>query len=198
MTPSKKNVPDTKSRILEAALDLFSERGFYATTTRKIAQKAGVNEVTLFRHFSNKINLFHEVLDEIKINGFDADKVVSGLETQPEDAIRFAVEMVFEIFENRPRQIRLLINALLGGVEGFEEDYVVKQREIAIKFISNAFAKLQDQNKITSKEAPDLLAQMLFSQTLEMASQRAIIKSSPLRHYDRETICKSILKLYLP
>ena len=40
--------------ILAAAAELIGERGYNATTTRAIAERAGVNEVTLFRHFKNK------------------------------------------------------------------------------------------------------------------------------------------------
>ncbi|MBA3045925.1 MAG: TetR/AcrR family transcriptional regulator [Euryarchaeota archaeon] len=54
---------DTKSRILDAALEMFSEKGFKATTTRAIADKANVNEVTLFRYFGSKEKLFFEIVD---------------------------------------------------------------------------------------------------------------------------------------
>lgn len=47
-------VNDTGDRILAAARDLFAERGYAGTTTRCIAEAAGVNEVTLFRRFENK------------------------------------------------------------------------------------------------------------------------------------------------
>lgn len=45
---------DTGEAILVAAADLFAERGYKGTTTRAIAERAGVNEVTLFRRFKNK------------------------------------------------------------------------------------------------------------------------------------------------
>jgi AcrR family transcriptional regulator len=45
---------ETASRILAAAAGLFAERGYKGTTTRAIAQSAGVNEVTIFRHFTGK------------------------------------------------------------------------------------------------------------------------------------------------
>ncbi len=45
---------DTAERILDAAAELMATRGYAATTTRAIAQRAGVNEVTLFRRFENK------------------------------------------------------------------------------------------------------------------------------------------------
>lgn len=45
---------ETSGAILDAAADLFAERGYKGTTTRAIAERAGVNEVTLFRRFGNK------------------------------------------------------------------------------------------------------------------------------------------------
>jgi AcrR family transcriptional regulator len=45
---------ETGEAILAAAAGLFGERGYKGTTTRAIAERAGVNEVTIFRHFKNK------------------------------------------------------------------------------------------------------------------------------------------------
>lgn len=53
----------TRDRIIDAALAVFSEKGYEAASTRDIAEKTGVNEITLFRHFGNKENLFREVLN---------------------------------------------------------------------------------------------------------------------------------------
>jgi AcrR family transcriptional regulator len=47
----------TEDRIIDAALSLWREGGFSAVTTRAVAARAGVNEVTLFRHFSSKEGL---------------------------------------------------------------------------------------------------------------------------------------------
>lgn len=48
---------DTADRILDAAEELIAERGYAATSTRAIAERAGVNEVTLFRRFENKAGI---------------------------------------------------------------------------------------------------------------------------------------------
>ncbi len=48
---------ETRARILEAAAELFAERGYVGTTTSAIAVQAGVNEVTLFRHFESKLGI---------------------------------------------------------------------------------------------------------------------------------------------
>jgi AcrR family transcriptional regulator len=54
---------DTKTRLLEATLRLISEKGFLGASTREIAHEAGVSELTLFRHFGSKDNLFEEMLN---------------------------------------------------------------------------------------------------------------------------------------
>jgi AcrR family transcriptional regulator len=52
----------TREKILEAALILFSKKGFLGAATKEIAAEAGVAEVTLFRHFSTKDALLEETL----------------------------------------------------------------------------------------------------------------------------------------
>ncbi|BAY67560.1 TetR/AcrR family transcriptional regulator [Anabaena sp. FACHB-709] len=51
----------TRTKILQAALKLFASQGFDGTTTRDLAQAAGVAEGTLFRHFPNKKAILVEV-----------------------------------------------------------------------------------------------------------------------------------------
>src|ERR1700733_9659232 len=46
--------PDSRGRLQEAALALYSERGFDQTTAAQIAERAGLTERTFFRHFSDK------------------------------------------------------------------------------------------------------------------------------------------------
>jgi AcrR family transcriptional regulator len=46
--------PDARGRLQEAALDLFLERGYEATTVASIAERAGVTERTFYRHFADK------------------------------------------------------------------------------------------------------------------------------------------------
>jgi AcrR family transcriptional regulator len=54
---------DVRERLLCAALRVFEEAGSRGATTRRIAAEAGVNEVTLFRHFGSKAALLSEALD---------------------------------------------------------------------------------------------------------------------------------------
>lgn len=49
-------------RIITAAMEIFSEKGYRTATTREIADKAEVNEVTIFRHFESKEGLFEQTV----------------------------------------------------------------------------------------------------------------------------------------
>ncbi len=57
----------SREKILQAALSLFTNQGITATTTKQIAEQAGVNEVTLFRQFGSKHGLLLAVLEEAPI-----------------------------------------------------------------------------------------------------------------------------------
>lgn len=52
----------SRSKLLEAAARVYAECGFRGATTRRIAEEAGVNEVTIFRNFGSKAALIHEAV----------------------------------------------------------------------------------------------------------------------------------------
>lgn len=54
----------TRDRILDAAAHVMRTRGFARTTTREIARAAGFSEATLYKHFSDKSDLFLAVMHE--------------------------------------------------------------------------------------------------------------------------------------
>jgi AcrR family transcriptional regulator len=62
--PAKRRRRDprgTHDRLVRAALDLFTTQGYHASTTPEIAQRAGVAEGTIYRHFESKEHLLNEI-----------------------------------------------------------------------------------------------------------------------------------------
>ncbi len=55
---------DTRERILNAAREVFSKKGYVGSTTKEISAVAEVAEITLFRHFETKNNLFCETISK--------------------------------------------------------------------------------------------------------------------------------------
>jgi AcrR family transcriptional regulator len=78
---ARRKVPkgSARDRVLDAALELFVELGYKGTTTRAIAARARVNEVTVFRHFGTKQGLFRAVV----ARETDVRDRLEGLELRP-------------------------------------------------------------------------------------------------------------------
>jgi AcrR family transcriptional regulator len=54
--------PDKEVRIVNAAINAFSEKGFEATRTKEIAERAGIAEGTIFRYFPNKNSILEHMV----------------------------------------------------------------------------------------------------------------------------------------
>ncbi len=65
MSNLKPGAAKTRKRLLKAAIEVFSAAGVLGATTREIARVAGVNEVTLFRHFQSKEQLLSAVAEHV-------------------------------------------------------------------------------------------------------------------------------------
>src|SRR5688500_20275735 len=87
-----------RERLLDAAARVYAETGVRGATTRRIAHEAGVNEVTLFRHFGSKDTLLQEAL------AWESRQVIEGvgLPAEPVDPHQ-------ELLEFCRRQHRVLL-----------------------------------------------------------------------------------------
>ena len=100
---------NTRDKILESALKLFSQKGFLGATTREIAKEAAVAEVTLFRHVPSKEALFEEVIRRYSF--LPALKgILPGLEQADyEEALLEIARRFLERLEERKDLIRIML-----------------------------------------------------------------------------------------
>ena len=97
--------PDKEIRIINAAINIFSEKGFEATRTREIAERAGIAEGTIFRYFPTK-NAILERMVPLLIRVMmprisePIDRIIRAHET---DSVE---EIWFDILTDRIRMIR--------------------------------------------------------------------------------------------
>src|SRR3546814_4010274 len=96
--------------LLEAASELFAEKGYAATTTREIGVRAGVPEVMLFRHFGSKASLFSEAsLQPFNdfLSQFAASWGVHVDEAEPDESyLQELVRGLYELARDRPDRKR--------------------------------------------------------------------------------------------
>ena len=108
----------TRSTILQAARDLFAERGYEAATMRELATRAGVAVGTINLHFADKTSLLAAALDE------DIEAALAGAEV-PADAslerrLEALIRPLYAYYAERPDLSRVLVkeSLLLAGVWG--------------------------------------------------------------------------------
>ncbi len=100
-----------RDQLLDAAARLYAEAGYRGATTRRIAGQAGVNEVTLFRHFGSKDALIKEAITRAGLSG-----VTDLLPHIPRDPFREIRDWArAHIGELRER--RSLIRTCMGEIE---------------------------------------------------------------------------------
>lgn len=142
---------EKQNKILQAALELFAEEGFKATSTSKIAKKAGVSEGLIFRHFGNKEGLLTAIFKEAeqKLHIVFADII---FETNPKKLIEKTISISsIAIKDENTKQFWKLQYKLKWELEEYNED---KMRPLKLA-LEDAFEKLKYENP--SLEAEFLL-----------------------------------------
>ena len=116
----------TEVRLVEAAVQLFSRQGFKGTSTRDIAQLAGVNEATLFRYFGKKTDLFWAAAESPLTRLKFGRELQSGLasDLNPDIIVPMLAAFVVENMSEHPELMRLMYVArfeLPGADQIFRE-----------------------------------------------------------------------------
>jgi len=86
---TKKN---TKERIFEAAVDLFSKHGYHRTSIRDLAKAVGIKESSLYNHYSSKRSILDAILD-YQMSGFKTAIAYLGKMEKSSDSITDPVEL---------------------------------------------------------------------------------------------------------
>jgi AcrR family transcriptional regulator len=108
---------ERRHQILAVAVSLFSSKGFRGTTTKEIAQAAGVSEAMVFRHFATKKDLYAAILDHKACSGpnFEPELMAAEAIRRKDDreVFRCLALGALEHHEKDPEFQRLLLHSAL-------------------------------------------------------------------------------------
>ncbi|HEX8070635.1 MAG TPA: helix-turn-helix domain-containing protein [Pyrinomonadaceae bacterium] len=107
---------ERRQQLLRVAMRLFSQRGFRGTTTKEIAQAAGVSEAMVFRHFATKEELYNAIIDfKACAGGFDPRQCLAEPISRRDDRAVFEdlARTLMEHHEQDQDFLRLLSHAAL-------------------------------------------------------------------------------------
>jgi TetR/AcrR family transcriptional regulator len=112
---------ETVTRILAAAMHVFSEVGFGSTRVDEIARQAGVNKATIYYHIGNKETLYAEVIHQII--GKIAVGISDGIQEarSPEEKMRLYIRNVALSIDQNPLIPPLMLREIASGGQNFPE-----------------------------------------------------------------------------
>ena len=119
MTRQKKiqHATSTRDAILDAAQELFTERGFSDTSTSQIAKKANVTKSLIHHHFGSKEQLWREVKNRRFHEYFSTQKERLQTDHIGVDGLKESIVNLFEVLRDDPNTMRLICWHLLERTE---------------------------------------------------------------------------------
>lgn len=156
----------TKLRIIESCIEAFAETGFYGTTMKDIARRAGISYTGLLHHFPKKEDLLLAVL-ELRAQRDEAFLARTGGLNAASDPLGVLRGMLDIARDNALRPGLLELHAVVSGEATSSEHpahghYVVHYRNIR-EFYAAAYSALRERGLLESNASPQVLAAMTVS-----------------------------------
>ena len=120
--------PDSRGRLQQAAIELFTERGFEQTTAAQIAERAGLTERTFFRHFADKREMLFDGSPRLQQHFVDAVSAAPA-DASPFEAVTAGLDAVAAFFveldHSRGRQ------AIIDSDASLQERELIKMSRLS-------------------------------------------------------------------
>ncbi|HSB32075.1 MAG TPA: TetR/AcrR family transcriptional regulator [Candidatus Sulfobium mesophilum] len=186
---------DTKEKILDAGLTLFSKKGYIGATTKEIARKAGVAELTLFRHFSSKERLFEEAIKRRSflpaLKGLlPALKTLTYTDALTEIALRY-----LERLAERRELIKIMHSEI--------HLYPAKVREIHRNFVGEIVGTLASYfrglqySSMLRKFDPEIAARAFLGMFFSYFTSQEFMAEKKQRFSDKDEVVAELVKIFV-
>jgi AcrR family transcriptional regulator len=171
---------NVRDQLLAAAAQVYAEAGYRGATTRRIAQLAGVNEITLFRHFGSKEALLHEAIARA-----GAELASFTLPENPADPEREPVEWARAQLTHMVER-RSLIRTCMGEMEEHPDiiSSIDKPPVRAAAALATYLSRLRERRLAKAPFDPQIAAAMLMGTLFGDAMGRDIMPEMFTRDVD--------------
>jgi AcrR family transcriptional regulator len=179
--PPRTESADTRDRILIAAREEFSERGYEKTSVRGIAKAAGVDAALVHHYFGTKEQVFEAAVEVAFQPALRVRDAV--LQGPLDDAGERMTRIVFGLWENPVTRTPLL--AIVRSAVNTEAAAAVFRRLVSDQLFRRIAGELDVPD-------PELRAELAAAQLVGIAMLRYVIKVEPLASADVERIIERV------
>ncbi len=178
---SHAGVEETRARILAATREIFERNGTRGTTTREVAERAGVNEATLFRHFGSKAALIGAMredscgIEAIRnlLTGLDGADIAADIKTLTYHGVRVMAG------QRALMCIALAEDALEDGPPDFDAPEWRGPRQV-LDLLTEYFAARVAEGRIAGE--PQLLSRIFMGMMFQLVVARKLWGNDPMDH----------------
>jgi AcrR family transcriptional regulator len=168
MVPMARWEPNATLRLVNAAVDLFTEQGYDATTVNEIAERAGLTKTTFFRHFSDKREVLFAAGEQAHGRVL-ADAIAAAPDAAtPLQAVAAALDALTANFQEERREFSARLLAIIADNGELQERAVFKRVSFAAA-IADALRKRGVPDP-TASLAAELGARAFYQAYYEWAS----------------------------
>lgn len=138
---------DARSRILKAALDEFSDKGFHHSTIDTIAERAGIAKGTVYRYFKTKDELFNALKEDSMTEFLEEAKRAVGQETDVLKILDCVIRSYLGFFEKNSAFFKVIIQEQKDFGREFSEKFI-NELILAFPGLKRACWKASRQGKL--------------------------------------------------
>ena len=154
LTPRQQKALATKARIAEVAMQLFSEQGFAATSTKQIAKAADVSEGLIFRYYPTKLELLRSLSRSRQTLSGEVGALLEDMNERP---ARECLAVIARSFVRLMRSEAPFLNMMLGESRTNDELYTLFSG--IVESTSSTLAEYLDRRIQAGELRPDLATQ---------------------------------------
>jgi len=180
---------DVPGRIERAAIALFSRQGYHGTSTREIARLADISEVTVFRYFDHKEDIFLSALDaSFSILKPRLEIFNHASETRtPETMLQLILSLLLDTATLSPQLIKLVAVAFLE-LHGKAEEICFAHLTPLLTAISTYLTKSMENGRLRALNPAIVTAGMALTVIAQPGLSKLIMGSTLSQMGGRESI----------
>ena len=190
-----RNYPEnTKERILLAAREIFMRQGYAGATTRQIAAEAGVNEVTLFRHFGNKENIFKAAVEQ----GADLDQLFARMDSLLSGDFAADMQIIGKIFMRIMVERGDMVQMMLCEAAHFPEmQAVLVENPRRLREWLSGYLKKQILAGAVKPGNPQVMSQAFFGMFFSYGTLQSVLHDPLVNEVESEEITRQFVSIFI-
>jgi AcrR family transcriptional regulator len=181
--PKKRDREGSTQRILQAGLEIFSEVGYDAATTKMISKRADLNESLIQRYFKSKSNLLAEVTYSC-IDALSKEKPYPPAETPQEEIYRFLANKLESIYKNIKFFRIILSRTLVDSKMGFE----LQKRKPSDLFFTDRLSLFQKKGLIRANLDMGELVLLITNQSFAITIMELILSDKNIESCKKQLL----------